>query len=239
VLPLVFAWLGAAAFAGSLGYFVFTYFVTFAGSAPMAWTAAAGVPVAIDTALFSAFALHHSAFARTPLKHWVSGLVSPVLERTVYTWIASALFVITCAAWQPVPGVLYSVPSPWNWIGYAAQTAGVLFTFLGARALDVLDLAGVRQVVQSRRKGADTDAHIPLQTSGVYGIVRHPLYFGWALLVFGAPHMTGDRFTFAVVSTIYLAVAIPFEERGLDALFGPDYNRYRQHVRWRMLPGLY
>ena len=75
--------------------------------------------------------------------------------------------------------------------------------------------------------------------SGPYRLVRHPLYFGWALLVFGAPHMTGDRFTFAVVSTIYLAIAIPFEERGLDALFGPAYGRYRKHVRWRMLPGLY
>jgi len=69
--------------------------------------------------------------------------------------------------------------------------------------------------------------------------VRHPLYFGWALLVFGAPHMTADRFTFAIVSTFYLALAIPFEERDLDDTFGSEYARYREHVRWRMLPGLY
>jgi protein-S-isoprenylcysteine O-methyltransferase Ste14 len=78
-----------------------------------------------------------------------------------------------------------------------------------------------------------------LQTGGVYGVVRHPLYFGWALLVFGAPQMTVDRFAFALISTIYLAIAIPFEERGLDEMFGPAYDGYRKHVRWRMLPGLY
>jgi protein-S-isoprenylcysteine O-methyltransferase Ste14 len=239
VLPLVFAWLGAAAFAGSLGYFLFTYFVTFGAATEVGPTQGFLIPAAVDAVLFSVFALHHSLFARTRVKTIVAGTVPPALERAVYSWIASALFVIVCAAWRTVPGVIYSIPSPWSWAGYAAQAAGVLFTFFGARSLDVLDLAGVRQVVESRRPDPAGPAHAPLQTGGVYGVVRHPLYFGWALLVFGAPHMTADRFTFALVSTIYLALAIPFEERGLDDVFGSDYSRYRKHVRWRMLPGLY
>jgi protein-S-isoprenylcysteine O-methyltransferase Ste14 len=239
VLPLVFAWLGAAAFAGSLTYFLFTYFVTFGRSVHATWTADAVPAVIINVALFSGFALHHSLFARTPLKRRVARLVSPALERTVYSWIASVLFVVACALWQPLPGVLYSIEAPWKWIGYAAQAAGVLFTFFGARSLDVLELAGVRQVLQSQRSGPGASAQIPLQTRGVYGVVRHPLYFGWALLVFGAPQMTVDRFAFALISTIYLAIAIPFEERGLDEMFGPAYDGYRKHVRWRMLPGLY
>jgi len=239
VLPLVFAWLGAAAFAGSIAYFLFTYFVTFAGGTDVGSTAGSVVPAAANAVLFSAFALHHSLFARARVKNLVAGIVPPALERPVYAWIASALFVIVCAAWRPVPGVVYSIPPPWSWAGYAVQAAGILFTFLGARSLDVLNLAGVRQVVDSRRRESPRAAHAPLQTGGVYGVVRHPVYFGWTLLVFGAPHMTADRFTFALVSTIYLAVAIPFEERGLDDTFGPAYNRYRKQVRWRMLPGLY
>ena len=76
-------------------------------------------------------------------------------------------------------------------------------------------------------------------TTGLYGFVRHPLYFSWLLVVFGTPHMTMTRLTFAVVSSAYLGFAIPFEERGLIRVFGDDYRRYQRQVRWRMLPGVY
>jgi protein-S-isoprenylcysteine O-methyltransferase Ste14 len=80
---------------------------------------------------------------------------------------------------------------------------------------------------------------VPLVTTGLYGFVRHPLYFGWMLLVCAAPHMTMTRLTFAVFSTSYLAIAIPFEERALIRVFGPQYREYQRRVRWRMLPGVY
>ena len=51
--------------------------------------------------------------------------------------------------------------------------------------------------------------------------------------------MTMTRLTFAVVSTAYLGMAIPLEERGLIRVFGDDYRRYQRQVRWRMLPGVY
>jgi len=51
--------------------------------------------------------------------------------------------------------------------------------------------------------------------------------------------MTGTRAVFALVSTLYLAVAIPWEERSLVQVFGSDYERYRGTVRWRMIPFLY
>jgi protein-S-isoprenylcysteine O-methyltransferase Ste14 len=75
--------------------------------------------------------------------------------------------------------------------------------------------------------------------AGLYGLVRHPLYLGWALMVFGAPDMTATRALFAVVSTGYLALAIPWEERGLLLTFGAGYAAYQRQVRWRMLPWIY
>jgi methanethiol S-methyltransferase len=65
------------------------------------------------------------------------------------------------------------------------------------------------------------------------------LYLGWILLVFGAPRMTGDRMLFAVVTTAYLVVAIPWEERSLAGSFGDAYARYKQAVRWRLIPFIY
>ena len=237
MLPLLFAWLAAAAFAGSLGFFLYAYLVLFGLPArPGVDRAGLAGPIAWDFLLFTVFALHHSVFARTGIKQLVNRWTSPALERAVYSLAASVLFVIVCWCWQPVPGMAWQLDGGWRWLGYGVQVAGILITFVGARALDVLDLAGVRQAMSA---GVAQPFRPALKTNGVYGLVRHPLYFGWTLLVFGAPDMTATRLVFAVISTLYLVLAIPFEERSLIETFGPDYASYQRKVRWRIIPGLH
>ena len=55
----------------------------------------------------------------------------------------------------------------------------------------------------------------------------------------GTPDMTATRAVFALVSTAYVAMAIPWEERGLVDTFGAEYDGYRRRVRWRMIPFVY
>ena len=224
------AWAGGCAFAASLGYFLYAYLVRFGAD-----SAGGGLwrPVLVDTALFSAFALHHSLFARSPVKAWVGRIASPVVERSLYTWVASLMFIVVCWQWVPVTGRVYRIEGYWRWIAWFAQAAGLMLTFLASRALDVLDLAGVRSVLTAR------STHVPLTRSGVFGVVRHPLYLGWVLFTFGAPDMTATRALFAGISTTYLVLAIPWEERALVRTFGAEYEAYRRNTRWRMLPGIY
>ena len=59
------------------------------------------------------------------------------------------------------------------------------------------------------------------------------------LVVWLPPEMNGTRLVFAAVSTFYLALAVPFEERDLVRAFGADYEAYQKKVRWRMVPGVY
>ena len=230
---LLIAWLGGAAFVCSLALFLYAYSITF-GEARSDLVVA---PALLDTALFTIFALHHSVFARTRAKALVTRVVPSWFERSVFTWLASLLFLIVVLAWQPVDGVVYTLHGLWRWAGYTAQAAGLLLTIRGSSAIDVLDLAGIRPVLDARRHAVPR--HVPLETGGIYGLVRHPLYFGWALFVFGAPTMTGTRAVFAVTSTVYLAIAIPFEERSLVAVFGDAYRAYQQRTRWRLLPGIW
>ena len=77
------------------------------------------------------------------------------------------------------------------------------------------------------------------KTIGPYGWVRHPIYSGWFLLVFATSPMTGTRLLFAVTSSVYLLLAIPFEERSLLATTAGAYDQYRQRVRWKLIPGVY
>jgi protein-S-isoprenylcysteine O-methyltransferase Ste14 len=51
--------------------------------------------------------------------------------------------------------------------------------------------------------------------------------------------MTGDRLAFAALTTFYLIVAIPWEERSLRLTFGETYERYKRDVKWRMIPFIY
>jgi protein-S-isoprenylcysteine O-methyltransferase Ste14 len=225
----VIVWLGGAAFVVSLMVTLGTFYIGM-GPAPagsnVAWAAF------VDVLLFSAFALHHSLFARPVVKQWLTQRVPTHLERSVYVWIASALLLAVVAGWQPLPGRAYRHS---GWIAIPHWTivlAGVWLTVRATRIIDALQLAGIRQ-------GLGTALNDRFQIVGPYHVVRHPIYLGWMLMVFAVPDMTWTRFVFAVVSSAYLIVAIPFEERTLIETFGQKYIDYQRTVKSRIVPGLW
>jgi methanethiol S-methyltransferase len=232
-----FAWTGGALFVVSLTAGAYLYLVILGATARDDWSPAS---VLANVALFSLFALHHSVMARSGAKAWLASWFPARLERSLYVWVSSLLFVAVCVLWQPIGGVAWRLDGTWQWLGFGLQAFGLVLTALGARVLDPLELAGIAQV----RATAD-DAGVPaasaeeISDAGPYGLVRHPIYLGWFLMVFFAPHMTADRLVFAIVSSAYLLAAIPWEERSLEARHGTAYVRYRQKVRWRVVPGIY
>jgi len=223
---LIFTWLGALLFFLSLAYFLFSYVTTFGVPAPGGDIAA---PLTWNVALFTVFALHHSLFAREPVRAAIARTLPQPLERSFYVWVASLMFVAVCALWRPVPGVAWRVDGPMLWGLRALLAAGVWLSVRSAVVLDIRDLAGVR---------APRSA-IEFKTSGPYGWVRHPIYSGWFLMVFAASPMTMTRLVFAVVSCAYLIVAIPFEERSMRAAASDRYERYMKQVPWRLVPRIY
>jgi len=184
----------------------------------------------INTLLFGVFAIHHSVLARDAVKARVVRLVTTRLERSTYVWVASLLFIAVCLAWRPIAGTVYRIPPPWAWLAGALQLAGGVFTFDAARRIDVRVLSGLRP--EPALEGDPV-------ARGTYRLVRHPIYLGWVLLVWAASDMTSGRLVFAAISTTYLVVAVPFEERSLRRRFGPSYDGYRHAVRWRIVPGVY
>ena len=77
------------------------------------------------------------------------------------------------------------------------------------------------------RPNANT-ARKQLNTSGMYGYVRHPLYCWTQLLCFFTPYMTYDRFCYGIFTTLLLVVGIRFEELKLVREFGDQYRDYQQ-----------
>lgn len=235
VARLTFAWLGAALFAAALATCAW-FFASLGSQGPPRAAGAREIAIAWNLLLFTLFAAHHSLMARSGAKAWIGRVAPAPLERSIYVWIASLLLVAVCWLWVHVHGVVYRLTGVLAWAGYVVQAAGLVMTVAAARVLDVMELAGVTQA----RPGRSLEvAPASIRVVWPFTVVRHPIYLGWALIVFGTPTMTIDRLVWAAVSTAYLVIAIPWEERSLSAAAGPAYSAYQRQVRWKMVPGLY
>ena len=82
-------------------------------------------------------------------------------------------------------------------------------------------------------------AHRGIVCSGVYRVVRHPIYAGYLITHIGflAAHPSLRNIVLLVVADAALMVRAVYEERTL----GHDtaYGAYCSRVRWRVVPGLF
>lgn len=224
-----FAWTGALLFLVSLLSFGLVYGWRLRVPAPETGST---IRDALDNVLlFTIFALHHSVMARTGAKAWLTRMVPRDLERAIYVWIASVLFLAVCWMWQPLPGMIWRTSGAIHWMLIAVQLFGVALTLRAARMVGVWELAGVKQPDHTRP--------VEFRASGPFAIVRHPIYLGWLLIVFATPIMTTSQLLFAVVSSAYLVAAIPWEERSLLEAFPEQYSAYQRQMRWRLIPGVW
>ncbi len=73
--------------------------------------------------------------------------------------------------------------------------------------------------------------------SGLYGVVRHPMYLATVLMFLSMPLVLGSVYSYAVFSfyPLLIAVRIKGEEKLLEKeLFG--YKEYKQKVKYRLIP---
>ena len=82
-------------------------------------------------------------------------------------------------------------------------------------------------------------AHRGIVSTGLYRLVRHPIYLGAVLthVSFLLANATVWNAAVLVLADVFLIIRMDFEER---LLVGDDeYLRYRQVVGYRLIPGLY
>ncbi len=76
--------------------------------------------------------------------------------------------------------------------------------------------------------------------TGLYGVVRHPMYAATLLLFFSMPLILGSLLSFAVM-LLYLPI-IASRIRGEEALLERElqgYSDYKKRVKYRILPGIW
>jgi protein-S-isoprenylcysteine O-methyltransferase Ste14 len=130
--------------------------------------------------------------------------------------------------WQPMGGVIWNVENPAaRVVLYAIYAIGLVTVLVATFLINHFDLFGLRQV-WLKLIGRPYKS-LGFSTPGLYRYVRHPLYVGWLLSFWAAPTMTVAHLVFAVATSLYIFVAIQFEEQDLVRAHR-EYAEYRERV---------
>jgi len=182
----------------------------------------------IDVGLLLVFALQHSVMARPAFKSLLTRVIPPAAERSTYVMASNLALTLLFWKWKPLGGTVWKVQ---NSVGASALYAGYAFGWalllFATVVINHFDLFGLRQIwlnLQGRPQSA-----LRFTTPWLYRMVRHPLYVGWITLFWSTPVMTVTHLFFALMTTVYIFVAIRLEERDLTAKH-PEYIEYRRQV---------
>ncbi len=120
--------------------------------------------------------------------------------------------------WLPLP----------DWVSYIAAGAFLFGYLLYAEVLRENAYLSRTVEVQEGQKVIDT---------GLYGIVRHPMYSATVLLFLAMPLVLGSVLSFLVflLYPILIAFRIKDEEKLLEAEL-PGYTAYQKKVKYRLIP---
>ncbi len=113
----------------------------------------------------------------------------------------------------------------WNWI-------------LGGLLIAVACGFGVAAFAVKWWKAPDKD--VVLQTAGVYGIVRNPIYLCDLVFSLGIAVCFGSFVGVALIPVWWIAFLfiVQMEETSMERELGQKYRDYKNRVRGRIIPGL-
>lgn len=227
--------LGFAIVAYAVFFATFLYLIGFVGNlAALPRTVDRGLEgplgqaIAIDLVLIALFGVQHSVMARQGFKRAWTRIVPKQVERSVYVLAASLALIVLFAFWHPIEGTVWLATGALATVLWVVFAIGWALVLLSTFLINHFELFGLQQAWfhASGREAAAPQFRQPL----FYKLVRHPLYSGFLIAFWATPHMTYGHLLLAAGMSVYILIAIRHEERDLVALFGRDYEEYRNRV---------
>lgn len=195
-----------------------------------------GLAIITNIMLLLLFGLQHSVMARQWFKKWIKKQIPPAAERSTYILMTSVVLTIVCALWQPLPQTVFSVKGTFlEIVLYTLYGFGWFVCLFSTFLINHFDLFGLRQAWKNWR--GQNDFNYSFCTPLFYKLVRHPIYTGWLMVHWFTPEMSLGHLLFAVVISVYIYIAIVYEERDLTEQFGDKYKAYVRSTP-KLIPAL-
>jgi protein-S-isoprenylcysteine O-methyltransferase Ste14 len=156
----------------------------------------------------------------------------PELGRRGQGWAAVQVTLIVLVAVSALSGVFWpeAVASTLTILGLVLLVIGLLLLLA---AVVTLSVSRAMTVMPRPREGSR------VAQSGVYRVVRHPVYGAVLLMALGASLAESPL---GLIPTALLVAVFDLKARLEEAWLEerrPDYAVYRERTPWRFLPGLY
>lgn len=178
----------------------------------------------------------HSLLASQRVKDAVRqwfGSVADRFYRLCYNAVAGiTLIPLLAVLGRNIGPILVRVPWPWSAVMGIGEFASLLLFLASFLQSDPSHFLGLRQL------GNTKNAETRLQTTGAYGLVRHPMYTLGLLVLWCFPIITTGTLAFNIAITLYIIIGSELEERRLIAQFGGEYATYRTKVA-RLIPFIF
>jgi len=207
---------------------------------PLVSFSAWGVPgkLGFNTMLLMAFGACHSFLAQKFSQDTLLRVVPIQLLRPLFVLQSTLWFVFIMLMWQPFPQVIWTFPyltRDWS-IAISAFIVVPIemgISFLSPLLRNQLEIFGFNHILMSDEQlhhSAEVSPDAELFTTGIYSVVRHPLYLSLLGSQLFALHMSVNRIIMVALFMLYLSFGVPIEERKLISIWGDKYVNYQKQV---------
>ena len=196
------------------------------GAVPWPWALLA------NALLLAQFPLGHSFFLTDRGRRLLARLApaphGATLATTTYATIASLQLLALFTLWTPSGIVL------WQAQGWAFWAMTALFAASWALLTKASFDAGPE--VQSGALGwwallrGTAPVYPPMPVTGLFRLVRQPIYVSFALVLWTMPVWTPDQLALAIAYTAYCILAPRLKEKRFERFFGAEFDAYRARV---------
>lgn len=200
--------------------------------------------VVCNTGLVLLFGIAHSVSAQAGFYAFLRSVLPLQYQRPVYMMLTGLFLTVMMMAWQPLGSHMTGSPVAWDVRPSLALTDSqawilqLLVSFLCMLPAQIaLSKHGLVHFIglswpfmsEERLKETQFRPGALLQT-GIYGVVRHPIYLSTLSFVFTSIVMSYDRLLLGALLAAYLLAGVHYEEKKLVSIYGPSYELYKKHV---------
>ncbi len=174
---------------------------------------------------FIAWAVIHSWLATFAFKKQISAKLGGSWLTTYYRFtynVFAAISFLPVLYFLSLDGgvLLYEMPGILQPIAYAIQAAMLVLMVYSVYQTGLLQFVGLKPQ-------EDQPGQTAFVASGMFKLVRHPIYTTSLILLWVKPIVNSSTLIFTIIITIYILIGIQFEERRLLREFGDLYRDYK------------